>query len=295
MGVPVLLRAPTSEPDRYESALRDKSFYPFSLPVLETVLHVHKLKNIIAQEPADSHAISGVIVTSARAAEAWGRAVDELLEDRDHDLRGWHQDWSQIPFYTVGPSTASILASLSGSPASSTNTRSRLCPRDIRGVDSGNAERLARFILEDVASSASQSLLYLTGDKNRDTLPNIIHNEGHNNVTLREEQVYDTVGVNLDTFDHNVIHATTGIHTTEPWWIVFFAPSSAAHVLSVLPRHFQLPTTTNTWNSGVYRARIASIGPTTADALRNKHNLAVAVVSPEPNADALAEALAGVV
>lgn len=73
-----LLRAPTSEPDRYESALREASFVPQSIPVLETSLLVSGLKDILKRAPE----VDGVIVTSQRSAEAWGRAVDEVLEGR---------------------------------------------------------------------------------------------------------------------------------------------------------------------------------------------------------------------
>lgn len=72
-----LLRAATSEPDRYESALRETSFVPQSLPVLETSLLVSGLKDILKKGPE----VNGVIVTSQRSAEAWGRAVDEVLDD----------------------------------------------------------------------------------------------------------------------------------------------------------------------------------------------------------------------
>ena len=72
-----LLRAPTSEPDRYEYALREASFTPQSLPVLETSLILPGLKDILRERPE----VGGVIVTSQRSAEAWGRAVDEIIED----------------------------------------------------------------------------------------------------------------------------------------------------------------------------------------------------------------------
>lgn len=72
----LLLRAPTPAPDRYESALREVSFTPQSLPVLETSLLLSGLKNILRKRLD----VDGVIVTSRRSAEAWGRAVDEVLD-----------------------------------------------------------------------------------------------------------------------------------------------------------------------------------------------------------------------
>jgi uroporphyrinogen-III synthase len=74
----LLLRAPTSQPDRYETALEKAEFTPISLPVLETKLIVTAIKQIIKKGPQKA-SIDGVIATSARSAEAWGNAVDELL------------------------------------------------------------------------------------------------------------------------------------------------------------------------------------------------------------------------
>ncbi|KAI5983290.1 hypothetical protein EDD15DRAFT_2316713 [Pisolithus albus] len=50
-------------------------------------------------------------------------------------------------------------------------------PTDVRGrSEAGSAEKLARFILEDVPES--KKMLYLTGDKNRDTMPKILNQRG---------------------------------------------------------------------------------------------------------------------
>ena len=75
----ILLRAPTGPPDRYEAAFRDASFEPFSLPVLESTLEIDGLKDVIKHGPVASGVSGGVIITSARSAEAWRKAVDELL------------------------------------------------------------------------------------------------------------------------------------------------------------------------------------------------------------------------
>lgn len=74
-------------------------------------------------------------------------------------------------------------------------------PRDIRGgSETGTAERLAEFILKDLPSDAtSRKLLYLTGDKNRDTLPRILESGG---VELDSLQVYATQG--SSTFPHDL-------------------------------------------------------------------------------------------
>lgn len=91
--------------------------------------------------------------------------------------------WSKIPFYVVGEGTATALQNAFG-----------LFPFkidiDIRGQASGNAVTLAPFMLSDIKEKPVK-LLYLTGDKNRDTLTNLLTEGG---ITLEALQVYETVG-----------------------------------------------------------------------------------------------------
>ena len=82
-----------------------------------------------------------------------------------------------------------------------------LTPIDICGAsESGTSERLAHFILDDLGKrdALNQKLLYLTGDKNRDALPNILRSGG---VQVSVLQVYETqpcsdLDVNLQTIVH---------------------------------------------------------------------------------------------
>ena len=53
------------------------------------------------------------------------------------------------------------------------------------------------------------------------------------------------------------------------WWIVFFAPSEAEFSTPILREHFALPGPRADETGGKPRARIASIGPTTGDFLRD--------------------------
>lgn len=50
---------------------------------------------------------------------------------------------------------------------------------------------MARFIVDDLESPDEKRLLYLTGDKNRDTLPKILRQAG---IELDDVQVYETRG-----------------------------------------------------------------------------------------------------
>jgi uroporphyrinogen-III synthase len=96
-----------------------------------------------------------------------------------------------MPFYVVGAKTASSLREVF--------TTLDLGWVDIRGDESGNAANLATFILADLHGKAGAKLLYLTGDKNRDTVTRILED---NNIELELLQMYKTQG--SPTFGSNI-------------------------------------------------------------------------------------------
>ncbi|KAH9955313.1 tetrapyrrole biosynthesis, uroporphyrinogen III synthase [Russula dissimulans] len=261
----LLLRTPVQPPetDPYEATLARASFRPLSLPVLETALeNIERLSRIIRGE--DEGRVDGVIVTSARAVDACAEAGNNI-------------DWRAVRFYAVGPATASALGQLSNPP------------QDVRGAESGTAERLARYIVQDARKG--ETLLYLTGDKNRDMLPRVVREGLGEEGVLRELRVYATQGVR--DFEGCLARALQGEmdDDDEPWWIIFFAPSAAAHALPALRVHFSMAPG-EPWRSvRLRRARVAAIGPTTGDYLRDKVGLFVEVVADEPRADSLTAAL----
>lgn len=197
----LLLRAPTTDgPDKYESALSNLEYHPVSIPVLETVLvNLGDLQDLVKSGP-NFLKVSGVIITSARSSEAWRDVVQRLVSAEavvagtcqyyqyTRALLRYAIDWTATPFYVVGQATATALEQISEVAG---NTA--LAPRDIRGAnETGNAEKLAHFILQDLTEDGTpRKLLYLTGDKNRDTLPTILQDGG---VNLQPLQVYRTQG-----------------------------------------------------------------------------------------------------
>lgn len=78
----------------------------------------------------------------------------------------------------------------------------------------------------------------------------------------------------------------------EPWWIVFFAPSAAAHVMPALRGHFSMGVGESS-PASKRRARLAAIGPTTAKSIREDAGFEVDAVADEPNADSLVLSLLG--
>ena len=75
----LLLRAPAEDgPDRYEAAFEARGYVPLSVPVLETVfVHIDALRDKIVLGP-EAQSLSGVIITSKRAVEAWCDALRSI-------------------------------------------------------------------------------------------------------------------------------------------------------------------------------------------------------------------------
>ncbi|KAF9502103.1 tetrapyrrole biosynthesis, uroporphyrinogen III synthase [Pleurotus eryngii] len=262
----LLLRAASKDvPDKYESSFVAAGYAPTSIPVLETSLtNTGILVRILSNT---STGFSGVILTSARACQAWKSASD--LVATPSLVR-----WCALPFYVVGKSTASALREIDGAP------------KDIRGEDSGNAEQLARYILND-ARRMSGKLLYLTGDKNRDTLPSIL---ASNNLILHQLQVYETRGSARFASDLADV-LSKGTDDTGLWWIVYFAPSAAESVTPALNLHFDIAGGKEDPSQKRRQACVAAIGPTTHDFLRDTLKLHVHAVASKPTPDDLVSAI----
>ncbi|KAJ7363934.1 tetrapyrrole biosynthesis, uroporphyrinogen III synthase [Mycena albidolilacea] len=273
----LFLRAPQS-PDHYESIFSAAGYKSSSVPVLETVLvNLEALTDAVRSGPQHG----AVIITSSRACEAWGTLVDALESEQES-----HFSWSSIPFYVVGKSTATSLKAIREA-----RPDSRFTPTDIRGESSGTSEQLANFILTDLESlppsSRNKPFLYLTGDKNRDTLPNILRGGG---VALSVLQVYQTQGSSKFPDDLKFALESYSHQDSDIWWIVFFAPSAAEFVTPFLRLHFDLGSVDAT-TSTRRAARVASIGPTTSAFLQDKLDIVVDAVASKPTQDDLLQVI----
>jgi len=97
-------------------------------------------------------------------------------------------DWRTIPFYVVGDATAAAASQIHAAFP----TMAHLAPteNEVRGgAEAGTAERLGAFILGE--GCERRRMLYLTGDKNRETLPGMLTAGG---VGLETLEVYGTRG-----------------------------------------------------------------------------------------------------
>ncbi|KXN90407.1 Uroporphyrinogen-III synthase [Leucoagaricus sp. SymC.cos] len=298
----LLLRTPSeTSPDPYESSLRKASYTPYSLPVLETsITNLSDLQALMYTGP-QSRGYAGVIITSKRSCEAWSAAAKNQLAllsfDGDNSravLKSSLAAWAKVPFYVVGKGTANaleefrVLCSDSGSDVN----------LDIRGQDTGTGEQLARFVLEDIlggSGSGTSTLLYLTGDKNRDTVPKILSpEEGQGRkIELEALQVYETHG--STNFESNLKSLVAENYKDNNWWIVFFAPSSADFAYPKLLKHFIFTPNETPLELDdpphLLTAKVAAIGYVTSAHLEEELKIRVDAIATKPSAEALSTAI----
>lgn len=170
---PILLfRNAQGDTDPYNTSLTNERYSAHSIAVLETLTQ----RLTLAIDPQQ---YSSVIITSARGASAIHSSA--LPSD------------NSVTFYVVGEKTASALP----------NGGLGL---DVRGQQTGNANRLADLILSERDKDDLRKMLYLTGDKNRDNMRETLESAG---TTLDILQVYATQSRNSDDIENEILE--TGV------------------------------------------------------------------------------------
>ena len=232
----VLLRSPDDEtPDRYVTAFGRAGLRAVCEPVLAfSFPRSAELRDRLAS----SDRYAGLIATSPRVATALDRAV----ADREVFVK----HWGERRAYAVGPKTAARLRALG---------------LQARGAETGSAKALAACIVDDAPNGP---LLFLSGNRRRDTLPEALRTAG---VPFEELVVYETTprtGLDLPPANGST-------------WLVFFSPSGLEAV-EAENRH------------SLRQYRLAAIGPTTGEALVEAGH-SVEVVAEPPSPDGLVTAL----
>ncbi len=226
----ILLRS-GNEPDRYVQAFAEVGLRARCEPVLRFAFpHDEELRDRLRWR----RRYAGIIVTSPRAARALRRVFD--------DLGTLHARWEGTPAYVVGPKTGERLRDLGF---------------EVSGDETGNAAALVDLIAEQ---ELSRPLLFLSGNRRRDELPDGLRTAG---VAFEEQVVYET----HFRSDLTLPPAKPGL------WVVFFSPSG----LEAVRRAEVGPL------SGY---RCAAIGPTTAETLRDR-GLPVEAVAETPSPEGL--------
>jgi uroporphyrinogen-III synthase len=198
------------------------------------------------------------------------------------------QPWSDIPFFSIGPSTTTGLLALAGT------IPSRFCPAEssVVGTDTaGNTPALARVILDHFTAAAAgdedgednRPLLYLTGDKNSSVLEETLAARSPP-LPLEPLQVYATKPTAGFANSFDLLLTALPTDGSRPW-IAIFSPSALPLILPVLRARPE----------GLGRWRFALIGPTTEQAWREQTTQDDGpldwLVAPKPTAGALVNAL----
>ncbi|KAF8591716.1 tetrapyrrole biosynthesis, uroporphyrinogen III synthase [Ramaria rubella] len=274
----ILLKSPPRvyTVDAYVQHFERAGYTPYFVEVLESNFCNEKsLEDIVRADPKGS-VFAGVVITSSRAADAWIQAVSVVEKPGD---------WSNTPFYVIGESTARTLKQITAlHPTKFTEAL-------ILGASqTGKSETLAQFVLDDLPSrQTTGKLLYLTGDKNRDTFFKIMSENG---VALECLMVYETKSASdLAERVALVVQEIKKVATRDQsTWLIMFAPSSSGFALPHLHKYFRLSQATPSLEpvqDSRLNARLGAIGSTTAEFLRSDLLLHVDVVPVKPAAEHL--------
>lgn len=231
----VLLRSRDQGSDPYVSAFEDVGLQTVCEPVL--AFSFPNQSELRTQLEARNR-YEALVATSPRVATA----LERLFSDDEHLAQKW---WGATA-YAVGPKTAERLQRIDLEP---------------KGTESGGAEALADRIIGDPPSA---SLLFLCGNRRRDTLPERLRAAS---VSFEEVVVYETrlrQDLALPSSDGSV-------------WLAFFSPSGLEAVEQM-----------DSVDLSEYR--LAAIGPTTAGALEDAGS-SVEAVAEEPSPDGLVSAM----
>lgn len=270
----ILVRTPLEpiQQDPYHTTLCSHlSATPHHLPVLATTFLDHAaLSSLISTGPDQRY--SGVILTSCRSAEAWGHAASST-----------HSSWSSIPFFVVGPGTRDAVLRLNPVPS----------PTLLGAGLTGSGEKLSSFIVAHFGGAVPElPLLYLVGDKNRDTIPRMLGEAG---IGLVKQQVYETcpagdVEARLEEIIDRIFEARTEGEECPTIWFALFSPSGAKHCLGVLRTKDMLRCRREREELAAReqgelppRIKLAAIGPTTRAYVEGEEGLFMHAVASSPD------------
>lgn len=270
----------------YENAFRKRGFTPYFLQVLESKsVNEHLLNQTIQAGSGTKY--GAVVITSSRAANSWVSGIKDVLEGQSDESAGNAiASWNEVPFYVVGKATQTALKESDALlPA----------PLQILGAEkAGTGEKLARYIAStygettnsDENIEARPEILYLTGDKNRETLPSILSEAG---IKHHKMKVYETESA--PELPKRLAETLYQVQSESPEglaknvWLVLFSPSTASYVLGASG---SMPPIGPTKELPAFK--LAAIGPTTEEYLKREGH-EVAATSSKPDAESLVEAI----
>ncbi|KAK4701395.1 uroporphyrinogen-III synthase, partial [Phenoliferia sp. Uapishka_3] len=312
----VLVRTRQGPSDPYHTTTPrpNRTFY---LPVLDTQFtHLDHLSQIIKAGPTNRY--SGVIITSQRAVDAWAIATTShsstststqppppspSSSPSPSPTPSSNTSWVSIPWFPIGVASQTAIQKQLFDPPP-------LCV----GAGSGTANNLAEAIKDHFPTPPDLPILYLVGDKNRDTIPTVLQEAGIqlDRVQVYETRVVDDFGKNLDGIlkavleDHEEEKIREGTSDQEVQkvptvWFALFSPSGTKHCLEQLRLRGLLPppstSTKATSTESIphsplkIRVKLAGIGQTTREYVEDEEGLRMHAVAEKPNAVDLFKAI----
>ncbi|KAH7410371.1 tetrapyrrole biosynthesis, uroporphyrinogen III synthase [Phaeosphaeria sp. MPI-PUGE-AT-0046c] len=293
--IPILLLKTKSAPkDTYEelfTTLDDAQYDPIFVPVLEhrfkrdTLNDVQKHitdRGFVPKDKQGRAAYGALIFTSQRAVEAFAEIVHHVRNDGSHDIDYLLPD--SLPLYVVGPATARGLRSLN-----------LQCP--ILGEHCGNGEALAAYMLEHYndlyPGTGKPAILFLVGDKRRDIIPKTMQADSlgpHRRCKVDEVVIYETGEMQSFKEDFSTIWQRSADAGCERQWVVVFSPTGCRAMLESLGL-LNLDTGRARAPNSEKAVRIATIGPTTRDYLRDEFGFTPDVCAEKPSPEGIAECI----
>ncbi|KAH9818915.1 tetrapyrrole biosynthesis, uroporphyrinogen III synthase [Melampsora americana] len=275
--------SPCYEKDPWTIKLRSCHYEPVYMPVLDFSFdRIDELANLLEVGPA--HRWGGVIVTSARSAEA----LQEAIYRMSAQAMITKPDWSSIPFFAVGQATARALRGLKPSVGHD-------CFPPIKGLrvlgadEAGSGKSLGAFIVRHFGATLSESgsstvndhrttrplpLLYLTGAHQHPDLSNTL-SSSEPPIPFVEWQVYTAHPIPNPRIQPSP--------PSLPSWVILFSPNSTSLAFPQLKSLLDNPQAT--------ALRFAAIGPSTRDSLKSILGRSPDAVASRPQPDALLEAI----
>lgn len=253
------------------------------MPVLDFSFdRIDELASLLEAGPA--HRWRGVIVTSARSAEALQEAIYRISEQ----AMIAKPDWSSIPFFAVGQATARALRGLK--PSAGGGCFPPITGLCVLGADeAGSGKVLGAFIARYFGATPSDSgsftvddhrptkllpLLYLTGAHQHPDLSNTL-SSSEPPIPFVEWQVYTAHPIPNPTIQPSP--------SSLPSWVILFSPNSACLAFPQLKSLLENPRAP--------LLRFGAIGPSTRDSLKSILGRSPDAVASRPQPDALLEAI----
>ncbi|KAK3706187.1 uroporphyrinogen-III synthase [Vermiconidia calcicola] len=309
--VPVyLLKTKSSPTDAYEDYFKELDngkYKPVFVPVLDHMFREDTLRTLrrsaerfafasgseadarrkATNNPAKKY--GGIIFTSQRAVDAFATVVAKLDPTKIDALFD-----KNMPLYVVGPATANGVKAL-GLP----------CP--VYGQHTGNGEALAGFILEwhmtmprDVTHLDGRKLplLFLVGEQRRDIIPKTLQSENlpyHHQIQVLEVIVYETGEMATFEEDFTSLIRAAKVAKVKEQWVIVFSPQGCEAMLNALgwldPKSASFNEGLREVMSGPMKTRVATIGPTTRDFLRQELGFDPDVCARQPTPEGVGEGM----